>query len=149
MEVDSVEPQCFCTRSTLLCFIFMPSFYVTFVPSSLAEWSRHVWCIDLPNISFEIMEVDLSSLSAFVPEAPWYVFSLCNRMSSSLKVSHGLHGYLVKILCNITHALAHMQHTQHTEGRIDWHTSKYISAPLVIHLHYLLCAHSNYLYFIK
>ena len=41
------------------------------------------------------------------------------------------------------HTHTNTQHTQHTQGPVDWHTH------INIYLHHLLCAHSSCLYFVK
>ena len=80
------------------------------------------------------MDLHMSSLATLVPEGSWCVF-YATRHQVNWGLIHEVFYWWSDL---ITH-----KHTQHTQGPVDWHTC------IIIYWHHLLCAHSNYLYYIK
>ena len=81
------------------------------------------------------MDLHMSSLGTLAPEGSWCVF-YATRHQAYWALTHVV--FLLVLWFDITH-----KHTQHTQGPVDWY------ACIIIYWHHLLCAHSNYLYYIK
>ena len=86
------------------------------------------------------LQLDMHMLVTLVPEGPWCLF-----YATGYQVYWGLtHIYFCwySNLISHIHKCRHIhKDTQHTKGPVDLHTH------VNIYLHYLLCAHSSYLYY--
>ena len=101
----------------------------------LNGWSHYIWCAILLK---DIIDVHMSSLMTLM-------HVLCNKASSLQRSDTGCGFSLVlwfDLLLTHKHRHTHKD-TQHTQGSVDGHTH------INIYLHQLLCAHSNYLYYIE
>ena len=76
----------------------------------------------------------MSSLGTVVPEGPWCVF-YATRRTVYWGLTHNVDFNWYSDLIWQTH-----QHTQRSQGRVDWHTH------INVYLHHLLCAQSSYIY---
>ena len=79
------------------------------------------------------MDLHILSLGTLVPEGSWCVF-YATRNQVYWALTHNV---------DFLWCFNLISHTQHTQGPVDWHTC------IIIYWHHLLCAHSNYLYYIK
>ena len=82
------------------------------------------------------MDLHMLSLGTLVSEGPWFVF-YATRHQVYRGLAHNMFFYWCSNLISHTH-----KHTQHTSGPVEWQTH-------IICLPHLLCAHSNYFYYIK
>ena len=96
----------------------------------LNGWSRCIGCAILLN---DNMDLHILSLGTLVPEGPWCVFYIARH--------HVCWGLTHNVVFRGTLIWYHT-HTN-THSRLT-HPYKYIK-----YLHYLLCGHNSYLYYIK
>ena len=131
------DPTSYCITPLFFKFYPTPPFPVVSNPYPPC----HIWCIILLNY---IMDLNMSSLGlTLVPEGKkdldvFYV----TRHKIYWGLTHNVFFWQYSDLISHTYKLTNTD-TQHTHSPADWHTH------INLYLHFLLCAHRSYHYYIE